>query len=102
LGEDGGGWWWGGVQGVRTGEVAPAVRRSSHARSSSLCRGPLGRGEGTAPGTAAAHAGEHRAKLRTSSIASFSSMNFLLINVCTTALCTSPYAPLAIFVAGNV
>ena len=86
----------GGVE-CRVSERAKWRQPSGGARARAL-----GRGEGTAPGTAAAHAGEHRAKLRTSSIASFSSMNFLLINVCTTALCTSPYAPLAIFVAGSL
>ena len=90
----------GGVEEVRKGEVAPAVRRSSRASARAQPRVPPGclvaGWERKQPGKAAAHACAHRAKLRTSYIASFSGINFLLIKVCTTALCTSPYAPLAI------
>jgi len=35
----------------------------------------------------------HRAELLTSSSASFSGMTLLLMNVCTTTRCTSPYSP---------
>ena len=77
---------------VRTGDVVPAVRRSSRASARAQPRVPPGclvaRWERKQPGKAAAHACAHRAKLRTSSIASFSGINFLLIKVCTTALCT--------------